>query len=79
MSGREAMPMRVLGAALVVLGLLAVVFGGFAYTKEETKAQIGPLEVKVQEKERVNIPLWAGVAGIVAGAFVLWTTSRKPA
>ena len=65
--------MRILGAALLALGVLAVVYGGFWYTKEETKAEIGPLKVKVEEKERVNIPLWAGVGGIVAGALLLTT------
>ena len=69
--------MRILGAALLALGVLAVVYGGFWYTKDETKAEIGPIKVKVEEKERVNIPLWAGVGGIVAGALLLTTTRGR--
>ena len=69
--------MRILGAALLALGVLAVVYGGFWYTKDETKAEIGPIKVKVEEKERVNIPLWAGVLGIVAGAVLLTTTRDR--
>ena len=69
--------MRLLGAALLALGVLAVVYGGFWYDKEETKAEIGPVKIKVQERERFNVPLWAGVAGIVAGALVLTMGARR--
>jgi hypothetical protein len=33
--------MRLLGIVLLVLGVLAVICGGFWYTKDETKAEIG--------------------------------------
>jgi hypothetical protein len=33
--------------------------------------------LKVQEKERVNVPVWAGLAGIVAGGLLLVGASRK--
>ena len=63
--------MRLLGIVLLVLGVLAVIYGGFWYTKDETKAEIGPIQVKVEEQKRVNIPLWAGVGGIGVGAVLL--------
>lgn len=69
--------MKLLGAALLVLGILACIYGGFWYTKDETKAEVGPIKVKVEEEKRVNIPLWAGVGGIVGGAILL-ATSRGP-
>ena len=47
-----------------------------SYTKENTAANLGPLEIKVQEKETVNIPLWAGVGAIVVGG-VLLVAGRK--
>ncbi len=68
--------MKLLGLALLVLGVLALVYGGFWYTKEETKAEIGPIKVKVQEDKRINVPVWAGVVAIAAGAVVL-ATGRK--
>ena len=71
--------MRLLGVVLLVLGVLAVVYGGFWYTKDETKAEIGPVKVKVAERERVNIPLWAGIGGIGVGALLLATAGRRGA
>jgi hypothetical protein len=68
--------MRALGLVLVVLGVLGMVYGGFWYTREETAAEIGPVEVKVEKKERVNIPLWAGL-GVAAIGAVLALGSRR--
>jgi hypothetical protein len=67
---------RLLGLVLVVLGILAMVYGGFWYTKEEDAAKIGPLEVKVEKKERVNVPLWAGVGATVVGVLLVLTARR---
>jgi hypothetical protein len=33
--------------------------------------KLGPLELKVKEKETVNIPVWAGVGAIVIGGLLL--------
>ena len=67
---------KLMGLLLIVLGALALIYGGFSYTKENTAAKLGPLEIKVQEKETVNIPLWAGVGAIVVGG-VLLVAGRK--
>jgi drug/metabolite transporter (DMT)-like permease len=62
---------KLAGAMLLVLGLLALVYGGFTYSKEETDARIGPVKIEVQEKKRVNVPVWAGAAAVLAGAVLL--------
>jgi drug/metabolite transporter (DMT)-like permease len=59
--------MKILGVFLLVLGILAIVYGGFSYTKEKADAKIGPVEIELTEKKRVNVPLWAGIAAGVAG------------
>lgn len=56
---------------LIVGGVLALVYGSFSYTKETSAVKLGPIELTVKEKETVNIPLWAGVAAIAAGAALL--------
>ena len=62
---------KVLGLVLLVLGVLASAYGGFSYTKEDTKARLGPLEVNVREHKRVNVPLWAGIGVGVVGLALL--------
>ncbi len=60
-----------IGAVLLVLGALALVYGGFSYTKDETAAKIGPLELSVRQKETVNVPMWAGVGAMALGGLAL--------
>jgi hypothetical protein len=57
--------------ALIVAGGLGLAYGSFSYTKETQEAKIGPLELTVKAQQTVNIPVWAGVAAIVAGALLL--------
>jgi hypothetical protein len=70
-------PIKIFGAVLVVAGVLALAYGGFSYTKDTTAVKLGPLELSVKEKESVNVPIWAGVAAILAGGLVLVFGARK--
>jgi uncharacterized membrane protein len=71
--------MKLLGFALLALGVLALVYGGFWYPNETTKAEIGPLKVTVQEDKHVNVPVWAGVLLIAVGGVIVGTRSRLAA
>ncbi|MES2091093.1 MAG: hypothetical protein V4532_14095 [Pseudomonadota bacterium] len=68
---------RIIAIFLIVAGTLGLVYGGFSYTRNTTALKIGPLEVAVQEKESVNIPIWLGVGAIVAGCLVLVVGGKK--
>ena len=65
-------PIKILAIALIVLGILGLVYSQFTYTKETHDAKIGPLELSVKDKETVNVPVWAGVVAIVAGGALLF-------
>jgi drug/metabolite transporter (DMT)-like permease len=69
-------PIRIAGIVFIVAGALALAYGGFSFTKETHKAEIGPIKLSVQDKERVNVPQWAGLAAIAAGV-VLMLAGRK--
>ncbi len=62
---------KMVAVVLVVVGILAVAYGSFSYTKDTHGFRLGSLEMSVKERQRVNIPLWVGVAVIVAGAALL--------
>jgi hypothetical protein len=64
--------LKMLAIVLIVAGGLGLLYGSFTYTKDTHDAKIGPIELSVTEKETVNIPIWAGVGAIVAGAFLLF-------
>jgi hypothetical protein len=71
------METRIFALILIVAGALALGYGTFSYTRETHEAKIGPLEIEVQEKERVNIPAWAGGGAIALGTVLLLTGRRK--
>jgi len=57
--GDEMNGVKMVGIALIVGGILGLVYGGFSYTRETHAA-----------KETVNVPVWAGVGAIVAGGLL---------
>ncbi len=63
---------KILAIVLIAAGSLGLLYGGFTYTKETHEAKLGPIELTVKDKETVNIPVWAGVGAIVAGAILLF-------
>jgi TRAP-type C4-dicarboxylate transport system permease small subunit len=62
---------KIAAIALIVAGVLGLVYGGFSYTKETHRASVGPIDLSITESESVNIPIWAGVGAIVIGGVLL--------
>lgn len=70
-------PLRIIALVLLAAGILALVYGGFTYTKKTHKASVGPFDFAVQEKETVNVPVWAGVGAVVVGGALLLVGRKK--
>ena len=68
---------KIAAIALIIAGVLGLAYGSFSYTKETQEARIGPLELTVKEQQTVNIPVWAGVAAILAGAVLLFVPKNS--
>jgi len=68
---------KLVGVVLIVLGALGLVYGGFSYTKDTTALKVGPLEMTVQEKKNVNVPMWVGIGAIVVGGLLLVMGGKK--
>ena len=62
---------------LILAGVLALIYGGFSYTKDSHQAKVGPIELSISEKETVNVPIWAGVGAIVIGGALVFFGSKK--
>ncbi len=68
---------KVIAILLIVAGALALAYGGFSYTKETHTADVGSLHLSVDEKQHVNVPVWAGVGAIVLGGLLLIGVRNK--
>jgi len=67
---------KILAIVLIVAGVLGLVYGGFTYTKKSHEAKLGPIELSVSDKQTVNVPVWAGIGGIVIGGALLYFSSK---
>ncbi len=68
---------KLVAILLIVGGTLGLMYGGFSYTKESHDVKLGPIQLSVVEKETINIPVWAGVAAMVAGGLLLAFAGKK--
>ena len=62
---------RMMAVSCPAVGVLGLVVGGFIYPRETHDAKLGPLGISVSEKQRVNVPMWAGAALVIAGGGLL--------
>lgn len=68
---------KIAGIALIVAGVLGLVYGSFSYTKETHEANLGAIALAVKDKETVNVPVWAGVGAIAIGGLLLLFGGNK--
>lgn len=63
--------MKILGAILIVLGLIGLLYGGIHYTKREKVIDAGPIQVTSDEKKTIPLPPVAGAVALVAGVILV--------
>jgi len=68
--------MRALGIILIVLGVLALAYGGFTYTREKKVVDLGPIQASRKETNTVPLPPILGVVAIIGGGVLLFTGKR---
>ena len=68
--------MKTIGFALVILGVLALVYVGISYSRQKTVLNVGSFTATATEQK--NIPLSPIVGGIaLGGGIILLAMSRK--
>jgi hypothetical protein len=63
-------PVKLIAALLIIAGVLGLAYGSFGYTRTSTVAQVGPISINAEHHHAVNVPVWAGVGGIVIGVLL---------
>jgi hypothetical protein len=63
--------MKALGGILVVLGILALIYGGISWTRKDTVVDAGPIQITADKKESIPISPIAGGLMLVAGVVLL--------
>ncbi|MGH7549822.1 MAG: hypothetical protein ACREMD_13855 [Gemmatimonadota bacterium] len=68
---------RILGVALLVIGLTAIVLRTYGYTSERQSLETEVIDIEVVEREKLPVPMWLGVALTVAGGALLLIPLRR--
>jgi hypothetical protein len=68
---------RIIGVALIVIGIAALAWGGVFWTDRDTVVDIGELEVTTENREGVALPPVVGMLAIVGGAILLFVPARR--
>lgn len=67
---------RIVGLVLVVIGILAFVWGGVFWTDRETVIDAGPFEVTAEERRGVRLPPVLGAIALIGGIVLLAVPGR---
>jgi uncharacterized membrane protein YidH (DUF202 family) len=59
------------GIVLIILGVAALAYGGFSYTKHQRVADIGPIHATKDTRKTVPIPPILGGVAVVGGIALL--------
>ena len=68
---------RIAAIVLIVAGIVGLIYGKFGYTKETHEAKLGSLELSVQEKRNVNVPVWLVWGQLWLAALFFLCRARK--
>lgn len=70
-------PGTVIGALLILAGVVALSVGGFSFTTRDKVAEVGPVQVTTERQRSVPLsPILSGLA-IAAGVVLIVASSRK--
>lgn len=77
----EMKPATIVGILLIVLGVIALAYGGFSFTtrEKENVVNLGPLKVDatVEKERRLPLPPILGVAALAGGVVLVIVGQRK--
>ena len=69
--------MKVIAVLLIVLGLVALAYGGITMTTRDKVVDLGPVEITQEEKHRLLLPPVVGGIAVAAGIIMLVAGARK--
>ena len=70
-------PAGIIGIVLIVIGIIALAYGGITYTKREKVLDLGPLQATAEKQKTIAFPPVLGGICLVGGIVLVIVGSRK--
>ena len=70
-------PAGIVGIILIAVGIIALAYGGFSYTKREKIIDAGPLQVSADREKTVPFPPILGGICLVGGIILVIVGNKK--
>ena len=68
---------KLVGVALIVLGVIALVYQGITYTTRDKIIDIEPLKAEVKREKTIPLSPLVGVAAVAGGIVLLLVAGRR--
>lgn len=69
--------MKIVGIALIVIGIIGLAYGGITYTTREKVLDIGPIEATAERHKTIPLPPVLGGLALAGGVALLIVGSRR--
>jgi uncharacterized membrane protein YidH (DUF202 family) len=70
-------PAGIVGIILIAIGIIALAYGGFSYTKREKIIDAGPLQISADREKTVPFPPILGGICLVGGIILVLVGNKK--
>ena len=70
-------PAGFVGIILIIVGVIALVWGGITYTKREKVLDLGPIQATAEKQKTIPLPPVLGGICLVGGIVLVIVGSRK--
>jgi uncharacterized membrane protein YidH (DUF202 family) len=68
--------MKITGVVLLIVGLIALIYGGIRYSTQKREVDMGPIQINKTEHHSIPIPPLVGIVCIAAGGVMLFAGGR---
>jgi hypothetical protein len=68
---------KLIGVALIALGVIALVYQGITYTSKEKILDVGPFKAEVKREKTIPLSPILGVVALVGGVAILLFARRS--
>ena len=71
--------LKIVGLILIILGVVALIFGGISYKTKEEVVDLGPIEATAETKKTIPLPPVLGAIALIGGIVLLVVGAKKKA